>query len=112
MRFKLSKLVAPGPIRLYRRATLANRGITIMATIIYLGLTRQGKRVGETHPRAKLSDADIDLIRELGDPDDPGHLSYAVIADKFDVSKSTIRDIIKCRRRYAVAERWIKVQRD
>lgn len=77
-----------------------------MSKIVYLGLTAAGKRVGETHPRAKLSDHDVDLIRELGDPEDPDRLSYSVIADKFGVSKSTVRDIIKCRRRYAVAERW------
>lgn len=52
-----------------------------------------GYRVGESHHRAKLTDADIETIlylREAG-------LSCAEIAGKFDddvrVSKSTVRDV-------------------
>lgn len=52
-----------------------------------------GYRIGEDHHRAKLTDADIDLILYLRDEG----LSYADIAAKFDdgvtVSKSTVRDI-------------------
>ena len=63
-----------------------------------LAFNDRGCRVGETHHRAKLTDADIDQIlelRELG-------LSYRQIAEKFDdipggISKSTVRDIVKCR---------------
>jgi hypothetical protein len=58
-----------------------------------VGVNAGGYRVGETHHRAKLSDADVELIlylREAG-------LSYKQIADKFDdglvVSKSTVRAI-------------------
>ncbi|CAB4124490.1 hypothetical protein UFOVP61_11 [uncultured Caudovirales phage] len=59
-----------------------------------------GKRIGEDHHRAKLSNADVDLVfylREAG-------LSYQQIADKFDdipggVSKSTVRDVLSGRRR-------------
>lgn len=62
-----------------------------------------GCRIGETHHRAKLSDADIEQIfalRDLG-------LSYREIALKFDdipggIAKSTVRDIIKCRIRAQV----------
>ena len=63
-----------------------------------------GCRIGETHHRAKLTDADIEQIfalRDLG-------LSYRVIALKFDdipggISKSTVRDVLKCRIRAQVA---------
>ena len=60
----------------------------------------QGKRIGQDHHRAKLTDSDIDLIFELRD----AGLSYLEIAGKFDdieggISRSTIRDIIKGRRR-------------
>jgi len=55
---------------------------------------------GERHPKARLSDHDCDLIRELGDPEDSDRLTYAAIALKFDCSKSTIRDIVKCRTRW------------
>lgn len=55
-----------------------------------------GKRIGQDHHRAKLTDSDIELVfylREAG-------LSYRQIAGKFDdipggISKSTIRDILK-----------------
>lgn len=60
----------------------------------------RGKRIGEDHHRAKLTDADIDLVFELRE----AGLSYLEIASKFDdieggISRSTIRDILKGRRR-------------
>lgn len=56
----------------------------------------RGYRVGACHPRAKLSEADIELIFTLRDEG----LSYAAIASKFDdieggISKSTVRDVLK-----------------
>jgi hypothetical protein len=69
-------------------------------------LNDAGRPVGESHPLAKLTEADIDLIfylREQG-------LSYGQIARKFDaevtVSKSHVRDIIKGRRRGQLPTRW------
>lgn len=77
-----------------------------------IAVNEKGLRIGETHHRAKFSDADIDLIRELHEPTlnhdgttSPG-LSYSLIADKMGCSKSTVRDIIKCRRRFQFAARW------
>ena len=60
----------------------------------------RGKRIGQDHHRAKLTDADIDLIFELRE----AGLSYLEIAGKFDdieggISRSTVRDILKGRRR-------------
>jgi hypothetical protein len=65
-----------------------------------VGVTDRGTRVGETHHRAKLTDADVEQIfalRTYG-------LSYRVIASKFDdipggISIRTVRDILTCRRR-------------
>lgn len=54
-----------------------------------------GRRIGEDHHRAKLSDADVDQILALRD----AGLSYGKIAAKFDdiaengIGKSTVRDI-------------------
>ena len=53
-----------------------------------------GRRIGEDHHRAKLSDADVAQVYALLD----AGVSYAKIAAKFDdipggISKSTIRDI-------------------
>ena len=61
-----------------------------------VGVNEQGKRVGESHPGAKLTDHDIDLIRQLHEDSD---LGYAQIAKEFDVSKWTIADVVKYRRR-------------
>jgi IS30 family transposase len=73
-----------------------------------IGLSEQGSRVGETHPRAKLTDHDVDLIRELHE----AGLSYRVIAIKFSVAKSTVRDIVKCRRRWQFVASWRRVAVD
>lgn len=71
-------------------------------TTARVGVSDTGRRCGETHHRAKLSDHDIDLIRDLHSEG----IGYRRIAEKFEVSHSTVRDIVKCRRRYAVAIRW------
>ena len=60
----------------------------------------KGKRIGQDHHRAKLTDPDIELVFELR----AAGLSYQVIADKFDdipggIGKSTIRDILSGARR-------------
>lgn len=67
-----------------------------------IGVNENGLRVGETHHRAKLSDHDIDLIRELHEEG----LGYRRIAEKFEVSWLTVRDIVKCRRRGQTVSRW------
>lgn len=60
-----------------------------------VGVNENGRRIGETHHRAKLTDADVELILELWD--DGRGLSYGAIARKFDdqvtVSKSHVREI-------------------
>lgn len=69
-----------------------------------------GNRIGEDHQRAKLTNADVELVfylREAG-------LSYKAIADKFDdlpggISRTTVRDILKGRRRAQVPAATKKV---
>lgn len=56
----------------------------------------RGYPLGETHHRARHSDADVDLVLELR----AAGLSYAKIAAKLDdveppVSKSWVRDVCK-----------------
>ena len=70
-----------------------------------VGISESGCRVGETHHRARLTDHDVDLIRELREHG----LTYQEIADKFECGRSTVRDIIKCRRRWQRPDRWKKV---
>ena len=67
-----------------------------------VGVNERGLRVGEDHQHAKLTDAECELIREL-------HAcgwSYKKLADKFEVGKSTIADIVKFRRRGQFAVDW------
>lgn len=61
-----------------------------------VGLNANGKRCGETHHRAKLSDEDVDTILYLHFE---ARLSFSEIARKWDddvtISKSTVRDICR-----------------
>lgn len=73
-----------------------------------VGVNSAGYRVGESHHRAKLTDADIETIlylREAG-------LSYRAIAAKFDagltISKSTVRDVCNGRIRGQAPTAWKK----
>jgi DNA invertase Pin-like site-specific DNA recombinase len=56
-------------------------------------MSRHGYRYrrGEEHPRAKLTDNDVRLVRELHDEG----LGYKRIAEKFETSRSTVRDVCK-----------------
>jgi ribosome-binding protein aMBF1 (putative translation factor) len=54
-------------------------------------------RRGDEHPAAVLTDAEVDLVRELHESGWP----YSALADKFEVSKSAIAGICQCRRRRA-----------
>jgi len=57
-----------------------------------------GRVRGENHPKATLSDDDCATIRSAYDT---GSFSYQQLAEKFECSKSTIRDIIKERTRFS-----------
>lgn len=74
-----------------------------------VAVNENGCRVGETHHRAKLTDHDVDLIRELHEEHG---LSYSQLAEKFGCSKSTIRDYCQYRRRCQFPEKWRRVRVD
>lgn len=66
-----------------------------------LGFNEHGMRIGETHQRAKLSDHEVDLLRELHEEYPRGHarhMGYRQLAVKFDISIGHCRDI--CLYRY------------
>jgi hypothetical protein len=66
---------------------------------------KPGHARGEDHPKVFLSDKDCELIRELYESSGSkvgGTITYSSLAAKFECSKSTIRDIVKCRRRAAL----------
>ncbi len=71
-----------------------------------VAVNERGKQIGEDHPNAKLTDRDIDLIRHLHEKDG---LSYATLAEKFEVNKSAIAKICRYERRAQSASRFKKV---
>ena len=52
-------------------------------------------KIGQDHHRAKLTDRDVELIRQLHD----GGMTYAEIARKFEVSRSLVGCICRFERR-------------
>ena len=70
-----------------------------------VGVNECGRRVGESHPGSKLTDSDIDIICQLHEEG----LGYQSIAEKFDVSKSAVRDWVTCRRRSQYPSRFKRI---
>lgn len=59
-------------------------------------INERGARIGESHQAAKVSDADVDLIRAMHEEDG---LSYRDLAQAFGLSKSCIAHICQYRKR-------------
>lgn len=72
-----------------------------------VAVNERGYRVGQDHQAAVLTDAEVDLIRELRELHG---WTYAALAGKFEVSKSTIQDICTYRRRGQRPAGWKEVR--
>lgn len=72
-----------------------------------VGVNDAGARVGESHPRALLTDAEVQLLLGLR----AEGWSYRMLAAKFEVSREAVRDWVKGRRRgqRAVAYRVVVI---
>lgn len=68
-----------------------------------VALNENGLRIGQTHPLAILSDAEVDLVFELIE----AGFSYSQVAEKMGVSKSCIGHIASGRRRCQTPVKWI-----
>lgn len=68
-----------------------------------IGVDENGYRVGESHHNAKLSDAEVDLIRDLHEE---GMIGYRALARHFGCSRDTIAAICQYRRRTATPDRY------
>jgi len=69
-----------------------------------VAVNEKGRRIGEDHPRAVLTNHEVDMIfelREIG-------WGYKRLAAKFEVSKRTIRDILKGRRRAQSPDHFVR----
>lgn len=63
-----------------------------------VAVNEAGLRIGEDHPNAKLTDAEVEMIRQLHEEG----VSYEHLAEKFEVSKWTIGRICRYERRAQV----------
>lgn len=57
---------------------------------------------GQDHPKAELTDRDVDLMRQLHEeypPGHPQHVGYRQLGRMFEISRYTARNICKHRRR-------------
>lgn len=61
-----------------------------------------GKRVGESHGRAKLSDHEIDLVRQLKDEGMP----VGEIAEKMEISRRYVYKLVNYERRASIVAEW------
>jgi DNA invertase Pin-like site-specific DNA recombinase len=61
----------------------------------YVPVNERGYRIGEGHPRAKLTDHDVELIRTLFEDG----MRYKLIAEKFEVTHWIIGRICRYERR-------------
>lgn len=68
-----------------------------------VGLNALHRRVGQTHPRAVLSDQECQLLRELYAS---GRFSLAQLAEKFAISKSQVWRIVTGRQRWEEPVDW------
>lgn len=72
-----------------RRADFPQRRVTY-------AVNERGIPIGEAHQRAKLNDADVELIRDIYEE---GMVSYRILALAFGVTKAQIRNYVKFTRR-------------
>lgn len=72
-----------------------------MAKNRIIGVNEAGRRIGEHHHRAVLTDHEIELIRRLREEMKDGHRvwSFGQLAKAFETTKGVIWDICTMRRR-------------
>lgn len=74
-----------------------------------VSVNEQGRRIGQDHPRGKLTDAEVEsLIRDRG-PEEAPEMSYSELATKWGISKSGVRDLLTGRRRGQAKRMVVKV---
>ncbi len=66
-----------------------------MSTIRFVPINDRGLRIGEGHPRARLTDGDVEMIRALGEEG----VRYRLIAEKFEITKWMVGRICRYERR-------------
>lgn len=67
-----------------------------------VGVNELGRRIGEDHVNARLTNSEVDLLLELRE----AGMSYRELGEKFDISKSGARKICKGQNRCQRATRY------
>ncbi|WP_334157906.1 hypothetical protein [Oryzomicrobium sp.] len=67
-----------------------------------VAVNEAGLRIGEDHPNAELTDAEVERIRSLHEADG---MSYSQLAEKFEISKGAVAKICQYKRRAQFAVR-------
>jgi hypothetical protein len=80
--------------------------IDIQTSTRLVGVNENGRRVGDFHPNAKLSDGDVELLLEMREEG----WGYRRLAAKFEVSKNLVRMICAGKRRCSRVERLKRVE--
>lgn len=70
---------------------------------VFVAIDENGLRIGETHPNAKLTDEQVDQIRDLHEQEG---LTYDALAIRFSTPKITIAKICTYQRRASTIARW------
>lgn len=70
---------------------------------VFIAVDENGLRIGETHHRAKLTDAEVDQIRDLRETE---RWSLERLAEKFNAPKATIQFICEYKRRASTIASW------
>ena len=61
-------------------------------------LSIEGQRCGETHPNARLTDHDVELMRQLHEDG----MQCSEIAEKFECARTTVSGIVNYNHRIAI----------
>lgn len=69
-----------------------------------VAVNARGVRIGESHPKAVLTDNEIDVLLELR----AEGWGYKRLARHFDVARTTVRNICSGKFRSQTADRWVK----
>lgn len=72
----------------------------------FVQIGEYGKRIGETHGRAKLSDHEIDLVRQLKE----GGMPATEIAEKMEISKRYVYKLVNFERRASVIAEYRRLR--
>lgn len=80
-----------------------------MTKFIPVQVNEKGYRIGESHPKALLSDDEVDALLKDRGPQEAPAMTYRQLAKKYKVSVSSVAMICRGERRYM---KGVRVQRE